>query len=85
MGNSRILAESLPEYKPIYDAFDKSYADVKKGDQQKAVEAIIAMVKSDNPPVHFPVGSVATYGIRDALRKRIDEIEAWEKVSLIAE
>ena len=85
MGNSRVLAEPLPEYKPIYEAFDKSYAEVKKGDQQKAVEAIIAMVQSSNPPVHFPVGSVATYGIRDVLRKRIDEVEVWEKVSLIAD
>jgi NAD(P)-dependent dehydrogenase (short-subunit alcohol dehydrogenase family) len=85
MGNLNKQTETLPEYAPVYEAFLKGYDAVKKGDQGKAVEAIIAMVNSENPPLHFPVGSLATYGIRDALSKRIDEVVEWEKVSLIAD
>ncbi|MEK8132044.1 SDR family NAD(P)-dependent oxidoreductase [Paenibacillus filicis] len=85
MGTSRMLSDTKPEYASVYEAFDKSYDSLKKGDQAKAVEAMIAMINSENPPLHFPVGSMATYGIRNALGKRVDEVVAWEKVSLLAD
>ncbi|WP_139999303.1 SDR family NAD(P)-dependent oxidoreductase [Paenibacillus paridis] len=85
MGHSRKLAEPLPEYAPIYDAFYQGYEALNKGDQNKAVEAMITMINSENPPLHFPVGSLASYGIRDALGKRMDEVAEWEKVSLLAD
>jgi hypothetical protein len=85
LGNLNKQTETLPEYAPVYEAFLKGYDAVKKGDKGKAVEAIIAMVNSENPPLHFPVGLLATYGIRDALSKRIDEVVEWEKLSLIAD
>ncbi|MFC4807665.1 SDR family NAD(P)-dependent oxidoreductase [Paenibacillus sp. GCM10023250] len=85
MGGSMQQSDRLPEYAPIYEAFDKSYAAIHKGEQSKAVEAIIAMIDSENPPLHFPVGSTATFGIRDQLGKRIEEAAAWEKVSLLAD
>ncbi|UKS28927.1 SDR family NAD(P)-dependent oxidoreductase [Paenibacillus sp. HWE-109] len=85
MGHSRKLAEPLPEYAPIYEAFYRGYESLKKGDQGKAVKAMITMINSENPPLHFPVGALATYGIRDALGQRIKEVAAWEEVSLIAE
>jgi NADP-dependent 3-hydroxy acid dehydrogenase YdfG len=85
MGSSQKQSKSTDEYAPVYDAFNKSYDALKKGDQGKAVESIIAMINSENPPLHFPVGAMASYSIRDELGKRVEEVLAWEKVSLIAE
>ncbi|WP_042162021.1 SDR family NAD(P)-dependent oxidoreductase [Paenibacillus gorillae] len=85
MGQSQKQSNQLPEYAPVYDAFYQSYNSLQLGKQEKAVEAMIAMINSDNPPLHFPVGSMAVYSISDALSKRIDEVKEWEKVSLIAE
>ncbi|MBW7453180.1 SDR family NAD(P)-dependent oxidoreductase [Paenibacillus sepulcri] len=85
MGSSRKLSESKPEYAPVYEAFYKGYDALEKGKQDKAVKAIITMINSEKPPLHFPVGSLASYGIRDSLSKRIDEVVAWEKVSEIAD
>ncbi|NBD23200.1 SDR family NAD(P)-dependent oxidoreductase [Paenibacillus glycinis] len=85
MGQSRKMADPLPEYAPVYEAFDKSYEAVPKGDQGKAVEAIIAMINSGNPPLHFPVGGMASMGIRDELGKRIDEVVQWESTSRLAD
>jgi NAD(P)-dependent dehydrogenase (short-subunit alcohol dehydrogenase family) len=78
-------SQPLPEYAPVYEVANQNIGQVKWGDQSKAVASIIAMINSDNPPLHFPVGSDATFGIRQAMNKRIEEAAAWEKVSLIAE
>lgn len=85
MGSSKKDSEATEEYAPVYEAFNKSYDAVKKGDQGKAVESIITMINSENPPLHFPVGSTATFGIRAELGKRIEEVVEWEKVSLLAD
>jgi Short-chain alcohol dehydrogenase of unknown specificity len=85
MTNLAKQTETLPEYAQMYEAFLKGYDAVKKGDQNRAASAIIAMANSDNPPLRFPVGSAATHGIRDALTKRIDEAAKWEKISRIAD
>lgn len=80
-GHSMDQTEKKPEYTPLYEAYEKGVSNLNIGDPAKAVKTIISMVNSDNPPLHFPVGSFAAHTIRDAFSKRIDEINEWELLS----
>jgi hypothetical protein len=69
----------------LYEAYNKGVSSLKIGDPVKGVKAIIEMINSEHPPLHFPVGSYASHSIRNAFAKRIDEIAAWEKLSFDAD
>jgi NAD(P)-dependent dehydrogenase (short-subunit alcohol dehydrogenase family) len=81
-GRSMEHAERLPEYAPVYESTGKMLSTMQIGDPLKAIKAVITMVESENPPVHFPVGVDATYGIRQAYSKKIEEVIAWESLAL---
>lgn len=81
-GSSMVRAERMPEYDSIYEAMATSGAVWTSGDPVKAVKAIITMAESSEPPVHFPVGADATYGVRHNFQSRIDEAAAWEALAL---
>jgi len=85
LGGSLQETEKKAEYAPVYAGYESSLANVKIGDAAKGVAAIITMINSENPPVHFPVGSAASFSIRDAFAKRIEEIQAWEELSISAD
>ncbi len=48
------------------------------GDPERAAQAIIALVRSDNPPLHLLLGSDALRRARSKLDQVVDEIDAWE-------
>ncbi|QGQ98373.1 SDR family NAD(P)-dependent oxidoreductase [Paenibacillus psychroresistens] len=81
LGHSLQQAEKKPEYAPVYEAYYNGITSLKLGDPAKGVKTIIAMINSENPPLHFPVGSFASNSIRNAFAKRIEEVTAWEKLS----
>ncbi|UUZ83950.1 SDR family NAD(P)-dependent oxidoreductase [Paenibacillus sp. P26] len=81
-GRSMRRAEPREEYAAVHEAVAQSFAELKAGDPAKAVKAVMEMVNSANPPLHFPVGPDASYGIRDTFAKRIEEIAAWEKLAV---
>jgi NAD(P)-dependent dehydrogenase (short-subunit alcohol dehydrogenase family) len=85
LGHSLQQTERKPEYAPVYEAYYKGLTSVKLGDPAKGVKSIIAMINSENPPLHFPVGSFASHSIRNAFAKRIEEIAAWEQLSFDAD
>jgi NADP-dependent 3-hydroxy acid dehydrogenase YdfG len=84
-GHALQQTERKPEYASVYEAYNQGVSSMKIGDPAKGVKAIIEMINSENPPIHFPVGSFASYSIRDSFAKRIEEIAAWEKLSLDAD
>jgi NAD(P)-dependent dehydrogenase (short-subunit alcohol dehydrogenase family) len=51
------------------------------GDPAKAARAIIAVLKSPEPPLRLVLGAAAVSWIRDKLNGRLDELVAWESVS----
>jgi NAD(P)-dependent dehydrogenase (short-subunit alcohol dehydrogenase family) len=55
------------------------------GDPERAAEAIIAAVRSSNPPGHLLLGRSAVTRIREKLNEIRADIDAWEKVSLSAD
>ena len=52
------------------------------GDPQKAVEAMIVVVDSPNPPVHLILGKIALTRFRAKLEQWQSEMAAWESVTL---
>lgn len=61
-------------------AFD-SAAGRQAGDPDLAAQAILALVDSDNPPLHLLLGSDALRRARAKIDQVIDEIDIWETVT----
>jgi hypothetical protein len=54
-------------------------------DPQKAIEAMIDVVDSPEPPLHPILGKIALTRFRDKLARREKEIAAWENVTIGAD
>jgi NAD(P)-dependent dehydrogenase (short-subunit alcohol dehydrogenase family) len=61
-------------------AFDAA-AGRQLGDPDLAAQAIIALVRSDNPPLHLLLGSDALRRARTKIDQVVDEIDSWEAVT----
>ncbi|QKJ94371.1 SDR family NAD(P)-dependent oxidoreductase (plasmid) [Agrobacterium pusense] len=64
------------------DAAFNAAAGHQLGDPQRAANAIMALVKSENPPLHLLLGSDALRRMRTKLDQTVDEIDAWETTTL---
>lgn len=84
-GHSMDQTEKKDEYTPLYRGYEEGFSNITIGDPAKAVQLIISVIKSDNPPLRLPVGSQAAYSIREAYTKRIDEVNAWMERSAEAD
>lgn len=51
------------------------------GDAEKSVNAMIACADEARPPLRLPLGSTAFFHIRQALRDRLDALEACEQLA----
>jgi NAD(P)-dependent dehydrogenase (short-subunit alcohol dehydrogenase family) len=63
----------------------QSYSGSQPGDPIRGAEAIIETVESTNPPLRLVLGAVALGAIRDKLNSVLEEIDAFEAVSLAAD
>lgn len=61
-------------------AFD-SVAGRQLGNPDLAAQAIINLVRADNPPLHLLLGSDALRRARSKLDQIVDEIDAWESIT----
>lgn len=61
-------------------AFDAA-AGRQLGDPDLAAQAIITLVRSDNPPLHLLLGSDALRRARTKIDQVVDEIDSWEAVT----
>ncbi len=66
-------------------AYFHDQAGKQKGDPAKAVEAMIAVVDSPNPPKHLLLGAMAYKRMNTRLDQWRDEIEAWKGTTLGAD
>jgi len=89
LGRSGKLAQKeFPEYAETAGKareYLKSQSGKQRGDPQKAVEAIITVADSAEPPVHLLLGKPALARYRDQIALRQKEIAAWETVTLGAD
>jgi len=61
-------------------AFD-AMAGKQIGDPDRAAQAILAVVRSEDPPLHLLLGTYALRRARDKLDAVIEEIDRWEQVT----
>jgi NAD(P)-dependent dehydrogenase (short-subunit alcohol dehydrogenase family) len=85
LGRSGKLAQlELPEYTETAGkarTYLKTQAGKQPGDPQKAVDALIKVVESPNPPLHLILGKIALTRFREKLSQWENEIAAWEAVT----
>jgi short-subunit dehydrogenase len=85
LGRSGKLAQrELPEYAETAGRareYLRTQAGTQPGDPQKAIEAVIAVADSPNPPLHLILGKIALTRFRDKLSLWQKEIGAWESVT----
>jgi NAD(P)-dependent dehydrogenase (short-subunit alcohol dehydrogenase family) len=85
LGRSGKLAKlELPEYTETAGKareYLKTQSGKQPGDPQRAVEAVMEVVHSPNPPVHLILGKIALTRFRDKMTRWQEEIAAWEKVT----
>jgi NAD(P)-dependent dehydrogenase (short-subunit alcohol dehydrogenase family) len=60
-------------------------AGKQRGDPLRAVQAMMAVVESANPPLHLILGAIALKRFRGKLDQWREEIAAWESVTLGAD
>jgi NAD(P)-dependent dehydrogenase (short-subunit alcohol dehydrogenase family) len=64
----------------LRDTAEKS--GTQPGDPVRAVEAIVGITETDNPPRHLVLGAVGLESVTKRLKAALAEIEAWRKVGL---
>jgi len=89
LGRSGKLAEvEIPEYAATAGKareYLRTQAGRQPGDPQKAVEAILAVVNSPEPPLHLILGKAALARFRDKLSQWQKEIAVWESTTVNAD
>ena len=84
-GRSLVRApRKIADYDSVFDPLRARRQDVSGkqiGDPAKAAQAILTLIKSDNPPAHLVLGPDAVKVVREKLDALQAEIAAWEKVS----
>jgi len=89
LGRSGVLAKKrIADYDNTAGNMRKYFAEndgKQRGDPQRAVEAMIAVVESSNPPLHLLLGVSALTRFRGKLDNWQKEIADWEKVTVGAD
>jgi NAD(P)-dependent dehydrogenase (short-subunit alcohol dehydrogenase family) len=83
--SGKLAAREIPEYNDTAGKareYLKTQSGKQPGDPQKAVEAIIAVADSPNPPVHLILGKIALTRFQAKLAQWQSEITEWESVTL---
>ena len=83
-----IAKQEIPEYgpalKPVRDYFNTN-SGKQRGDPAKAVQAIMDVAASENPPLHLLLGAAAFKRMQGKLDQWQKEMAAYEKVTLGAD
>ena len=89
LGRSGVIAKTkIADYDKTAGTMRKYFAEndgKQTGDPLKAVQAMIQVVESPNPPLHLLLGNSALQRFRGKLESWKQEIAAWEKVTVGAD
>jgi len=76
---------SIADYDAVFDPVRKrrqEYSGQQAGNPAKAAQVLLQVVESERPPVHLLLGQDALKLVEERLAHFVDEVEAWEPVSL---
>jgi len=80
-GASAVQTEPTEIYAPIKQAFFESATPDSWGNPESTTGAVLQLIDSENPPLHFLLGKVAYPGVKEVYSQRLAEFEAWKEVS----
>ena len=86
--SGKLAAKEIPEYRETAGkarTYLQTQAGKQPGDPQKAVDAMIQVANTPNPPVHLILGKIAYTRFRDRLKSWDEELAAWEPLTLGAD
>jgi NAD(P)-dependent dehydrogenase (short-subunit alcohol dehydrogenase family) len=72
----------------IYDGLKKGFFEAATpdtwGKPEATTAAVLQLIDSENPPLHFLLGKIAFHGVKQVYANRIAEFEAWNDVAVAA-
>jgi NAD(P)-dependent dehydrogenase (short-subunit alcohol dehydrogenase family) len=80
-GASAFQTEPNPVYEPVRKAFFEGATPDSWGNPETTAPAILALIDSANPPLHFLLGKVAYPFLQQVYAQRLAEFETWKEVS----
>lgn len=83
-GASAFQTEANEAYAPLKKAFFEAATPDTWGKPEATVPAVLALIDSKNPPLHFLLGKIAYGGVKQVYDERLAEFEAWKEVAVAA-
>lgn len=83
-GASAFQTEANEVYAPIKKAFSEGATPDTWGKPEATAGAVLALIDSDNPPLHFLLGKVAYPAVKRVYAERLAAFEEWKEVSVDA-
>ena len=80
-GASAFQTEPNEVYAPIKKAFSDGATPDSWGKPEATTKAVLQLIDTKNPPLHFLLGKVAYPGVKQVYSERLAEFEAWKEVS----
>jgi NAD(P)-dependent dehydrogenase (short-subunit alcohol dehydrogenase family) len=80
-GASAFQTEPNAAYEPVKKAFFEGATPDTWGKPESTVDAVLALIDSENPPLHFLLGKVAYPVLKQVYAQRLEEFETWKEVS----
>lgn len=80
-GASAFQTEANEIYAPIKKAFSDGATPDTWGKPEATADAVLQLIDSKNPPLHFLLGKMAYPGVKQVYGERLAEFEQWKEVS----
>lgn len=80
-GASAFQTEPMEVYAPVKKAFFDASTPDSWGKPEATVPAVLALIDSPKPPLHFLLGKVALPGVKQVYAERLTEFDEWAEVS----
>jgi NAD(P)-dependent dehydrogenase (short-subunit alcohol dehydrogenase family) len=80
-GASAVQTEANEVYAPVKKAFFDAATPDQWGKPEATAKAVLALIDSENPPLHFLLGKVAYPFVNQVYTDRLAQFEAWKEVS----
>lgn len=80
-GASAVQTEGTEWYAPVKQAFFEAATPDSWGKPEATTDAVLKLIDSENPPLHFLLGKIAYQGVKQVYKERLAEMEEWKEVA----
>jgi len=83
-GASAFQTQPMEIYAPVKKAFADGASADSWGNPETTANAVLALIDSENPPLHFLLGKVAYPMVKQAYAERVADFDKWEAIAVEA-